>query len=73
MGAGSAEGNSCRANELFDPTVPLFKVIFKHRPDVFPAQEHASPEWLEVRACDTAASSPCWLPYLLRSASPCRE
>ena len=59
-GAGPSEGDSCRADELFDPMVPLFTKVFKHRPDVFPAQEYASPEWLEVHTCN-AVSSSCWL------------
>ncbi len=49
-GAGSAEGDSCRANELYDPTVPLFRDVFKQRPDFYPSEDFASPEWLEVSA-----------------------
>ncbi len=56
MGAGSAEGGSCRADQLYDPSVPLLRDVFKHRPGVFPSEDFASPEWLEV-----SASVACWL------------
>ena len=50
FGAGSGEGDSCRADQLYDPTVPLFRDVFKQRPDFFPSEDFASPEWLEVSA-----------------------
>ena len=46
--AGSTGGGSGRADQLFDPSVPLYKSIFKRRPEVFPSQDFSTPEWLEV-------------------------
>ena len=46
--AGSAGGGSCRADQLYDPSVPLYRSIFKRRPEVFPSQDFSTPEWLEV-------------------------
>ena len=48
--ADSDLGDRCRADQLYDPAVPLFKGIFKHRPEVFPSEDFSTTQWLEVGA-----------------------